>query len=477
MEILPVVLAGGVGSRLWPLSRAKYPKQFLKVAGEQTMLQETITRMEGLEHIPPFIICNQEHRFLVAEQLCRINSRHSGILLEPIGRNTAPAIALAARFALSREEDALMLVLAADHVIKDTNAFHQSVLAAVPYALKGDMVTFGIKAITPETGYGYIKAGEAAPLDGGAKGFSVDSFIEKPNLEAAKNYVEDGNYLWNSGMFLFKASTYIEELAKFRPDILEKCDSAYNSHFQDLDFIRMSSKLFSQVPDESVDFAVMENTDRAIVVPMDASWNDVGSWSALWEVNSKDSNCNVSIGDVLLEQTKNSYICSNDKLVTTVGVENLIVVETKDAILVADKDKVQGVKSIVDRLKQQSRSECQQHQEIFRPWGSHETVASGERYQVKKIILKPKEKITLQMHHHRAEHWVVVSGTAKVAKGPETFILTENQSTYIPVGIPHSVENPGLIPLELIEVRSGSYFEEDDIIRFDERASELGGDY
>ncbi|HCH5062462.1 TPA: mannose-1-phosphate guanylyltransferase/mannose-6-phosphate isomerase [Vibrio parahaemolyticus] len=479
--LIPVIMAGGSGSRLWPLSRSKYPKQFLAVTGEQTMLQQTLSRMVGLEHNAPFVICNEEHRFLVAEQLRRINGNHSGILLEPVGRNTAPAIALAAKFALSENqtsgEDALMLVLAADHVIKDTQSFHQSVQAAIPYAQRGDMVTFGIKANAPETGYGYIKTGATVTAADESRGFSVDSFVEKPDLETAKQYLEDGSYLWNSGMFLFKASTYLEELAKFRPDILKACESAYDSHFDDLDFIRMSSELFSQIPDESIDFAVMEKTEKAVVVPMDANWSDVGSWSALWDVNDKDEQGNATRGDVLTEQTQNSYIYSQDKLVATVGIENLIIVETKDAVLVADKDKVQDVKSIVNQLKQQNRAECQQHQEVYRPWGSHETVSEGERYHVKQVLVKPKEKTALQMHHHRAEHWVVVSGTAKVTKGDETFLLTENQSTYIPVGTPHSVENPGQVPLELIEVRSGSYLEEDDIVRFDEQASKFGGDY
>ncbi len=475
--LIPVIMAGGSGSRLWPLSRAKHPKQFLAVTGEQTMLQQTLSRMEGLEHSAPFVICNEEHRFLVAEQLRRINSKHSGILLEPVGRNTAPAIALAAKFALSEGDDALLLILAADHVIKDTQAFHQSVQAAIPYAQRGDMVTFGIAANVPETGYGYIKKGDTVTVGNESRGFSVDSFVEKPNLETAKQYLDSGSYFWNSGMFLFKVSTYLEELAKFRPDILKASESAYDSHFEDLDFIRMSSGLFSQIPEESIDFAVMEKTEKAIVVPMDANWSDVGSWSALWEVNNKDEQGNAIRGDVLTEQTQNSYIYSQDKLVATVGVENLIVVETKDAVLVADKDKVQDVKSIVNQLKQQNRTESQQHQEVYRPWGSHETVSAGERYHVKLVLVKPKEKTALQMHYHRAEHWVVVSGTAKVTKGNETFLLTENQSTFIPVGTAHSVENPGQVPLELIEVRSGSYLEEDDIVRFDEQASKFGGDY
>lgn len=475
--LIPVIMAGGSGSRLWPLSRSKYPKQFLSVTGEYTMLQQTIKRMSGLEHCSPFVICNEEHRFLVAEQLRRINSKHCGILLEPVGRNTAPAIALAAQFVSSGGEDPLMLVLAADHVIKDIQAFHQSIQAAIPYAQRGDMVTFGIKVKLPETGYGYIKTGDIAFAGGESRGYKVDSFVEKPNLETAKEYLKSDKYLWNSGMFLFKASTYLKELAKHRPDILEACHAAYDSHFSDLDFIRMSSELFSQIPDESVDFSVMEKTEKAVVIPMDANWSDVGSWSALWEVNDKDENGNATRGDVLTEQTQNSYIYSQHKLVATVGVDNLIVVETKDAVLVANKDKVQDVKSIVDQLKQRNRAECQQHQEVYRPWGSHETLSSGERYHVKQVFVKPKEKTALQMHHHRAEHWVVVSGTAKVTKGDDTFLLTENQSTYIPVGTAHSVENPGLVPLELIEVRSGSYLDEDDIVRFDEQASTFGGDY
>ncbi|NVD05393.1 mannose-1-phosphate guanylyltransferase/mannose-6-phosphate isomerase [Vibrio sp. JPW-9-11-11] len=475
--LIPIVMAGGSGSRLWPLSRAKYPKQFLAVTGEQTMLQQTLSRMDGLAHNAPFVICNEEHRFLVAEQLRRINAEHSGILLEPVGRNTAPAIALAALFLAEKDQQAIMLVLAADHVIKDSQAFHDSVEAAIPYAQRGDMVTFGITANAPETGYGYIKAGQAIRLEQEQRGFSVERFVEKPDLATAKEYLESGDYYWNSGMFLFKASTYLEELGNCRPDILAACESAYESHFDDLDFIRMSAELFEQIPDESIDFAVMEKTDKAVVVPMDASWSDVGSWSALWEVNNKDEAGNAIRGDVLTQSTCNSYIYAQDKLVTTVGVDNLIVVETKDAILVADKDKVQDVKAIVNQLQTQNRSECQQHQEVFRPWGSHETVSEGERYHVKHVLVKPKEKTALQMHHHRAEHWVVVSGTAKVTKGDETFLLTENQSTYIPVGTPHSVENPGQVPLELIEVRSGSYLEEDDIVRFDKQASKFGGDY
>lgn len=475
--LIPVIMAGGSGSRLWPLSRTKYPKQFLSVTDEQTMLQQTLERMNGLEHHAPFVICNEEHRFLVAEQLRRANASHSGILLEPVGRNTAPAVALAAQMTQGIGDDVLMLVLAADHVIKDTESFHKAVEAAVPYAERGDMVTFGIGATSPETGYGYIKTGSSIEANGSEKGFSVDSFVEKPDLETAQEYLKSGNYLWNSGMFLFKASVYLEELAKFRPDIFEACAKAHESHFGDLDFTRMCPDLFAAIPDESIDFAVMEKTDKAIVVPMNAEWSDVGSWSALWEVNDKDHNGNATRGDVLTEDTQDSFIYSQNKLVATVGVENLIVVETKDAVLVANKDKVQDVKAIVSQLKSAGRTEYLQHREVFRPWGSHDTVSEGDRYHVKQVHVKPKEKTALQMHYHRAEHWIVVSGTAKVTKGDETFLISENQSTYIPIGMPHAIENPGQVPLELIEVRSGSYLAEDDIVRFDEQTSKLGGDY
>jgi mannose-1-phosphate guanylyltransferase len=466
--ILPIIMAGGSGSRLWPLSRTKYPKQFLSVTDEQTMLQQTLERMNGLEHHSPFVICNEEHRFLVAEQLRRVNASHSGILLEPVGRNTAPAVALAAQMTQGIGDDALMLVLAADHVIKDTESFHKAVEAAIPYAERGEMVTFGIGATSPETGYGYIRTGPSVSVeiknacDGKeieSRGFTVDSFVEKPNVETAKQYLNSGSYLWNSGMFLFKASVYLEELAKFRPDIFEACTKAHESCFGDLDF------------------TVMEKTDKAIVVPMNAEWSDVGSWSALWEVNDKDDNGNATRGDVLTEDTQDSFIYSQNKLVATVGVENLIVVETKDAVLVANKDKVQDVKAIVSRLKSAGRTEYLQHREVFRPWGSHDTVSEGDRYHVKQVHVKPKEKTALQMHYHRAEHWIVVSGTAKVTKGDETFLISENQSTYIPIGMPHAIENPGQVPLELIEVRSGSYLAEDDIVRFDEQTSKLGGDY
>ncbi|MGY0600093.1 mannose-1-phosphate guanylyltransferase/mannose-6-phosphate isomerase [Vibrio sp. JZG10] len=461
--ILPVIMAGGSGSRLWPLSRSLFPKQFISLASDLTMLQETMKRLNGIEHSNPLLICNDEHRFLVAEQIRQLSVECSGIILEPVGRNTAPAIALAALQATQQGEDPLLLVLAADHVIQDPSAFIGSVQKAIQPANAGELVTFGIVPHKPETGYGYIKQGQQI-----GDGFSVDQFVEKPSLDKALDYLDSGQYYWNSGMFLFKASRYLQELREFRPDILKACEAAMKGARNDLDFIRLDEAAFLVCADESVDYAVMENTSRALVVPMDAGWSDVGSFNALWEVLNKDSDGNVTSGDVLTEQTANSYIYSQNKLVSTVGVDNLVVIETKDAILVADKDKVQDVKSIVNQLKKQGRSEALQHREVYRPWGSHDEIANGNRYHVKHLRVKPGERTALQLHHHRAEHWVVVEGTAKVTNGEKSYLLSENESTYIPLGAPHRIENPGKVDLHLIEVRSGSYLEEDDIVRLEE---------
>ena len=459
--ILPVIMAGGSGSRLWPLSRTHYPKQFLSLASDNTMLQDTVFRLSGIEHQPPFFICNHEHRFTVAEQLRKAEIQHSGIVLEPVGRNTAPAVALAALNAVKNGDDPLLLVLAADHVIKNNDAFIASVEAAVPEAEQGNLVTFGIVPTAPETGYGYIKQGLARSENS----YSVDSFVEKPCLEKAAEYLASGEYYWNSGLFLFRASVYLEELEKYRPDILVACKKAHLSSYPDLDFIRLDEEVFAHCPDESIDYAVMEPTENAVVVPMDAQWNDVGSWSAIWEVNDKDDSGNATKGDVLTEDTRNSYLYSQSKLVTTVGVDDLIVIETKDAVLVAHKDKVQGVKNIVNKLKAEERSEYLRHREVYRPWGSHDAIAEGDRFHVKQLVVKPGERTAIQMHYHRAEHWVVVSGTARVIRGDKEFYLSENESTYIPIGMEHAIENPGKVPLEIIEVRSGSYLGEDDIVR------------
>ncbi|GHY42992.1 Mannose-1-phosphate guanylyltransferase [Vibrio cholerae] len=462
--LLPVIMAGGSGSRLWPLSRSLYPKQFISLASDKSMLQETITRLSGLEHQEPLLICNQEHRFIVAEQLRQLRIKHGGIVLEPVGRNTAPAIALAALHATKHGDDPLLLVLAADHVIQNQAAFTQAVKNAVKPAEQGMLVTFGIVPTAPETGYGYIKQGEVV----GETAYRVAQFVEKPNLVTAEQYLASGEYYWNSGMFLFKASRYLKELKAHRPDILHACELAMQGARGDLDFVRIEESSFTECPEDSIDYAVMEKTQDALVVPMDAGWSDVGSFSALWEVSLKDSQGNVMVGDVIAEQTHNSYIYAQNKLVSTVGVDNLVIIETKDAVLVANKDKVQDVKNVVNQLKAQQRRECEQHREVYRPWGSHDEIAEGERYHVKHLRVKPGERTALQMHHHRAEHWVVVQGTAKVTNGDESYLVSENQSTYIPLGSAHRIENPGKVDLHLIEVRSGSYLQEDDIVRLEE---------
>lgn len=462
--IIPIIMAGGSGSRLWPLSRELYPKQFLNVSSDHSMLQETISRLKGLEFTAPLIICNEEHRFIAAEQLRLGGYKHNGIILEPLGRNTAPAIALAAIQALemSSDEDPILLVLAADHLIDNTQAFQSSVQKALPFARNDQLVTFGILPTAAETGYGYIKVGEAR-----GDAFHVDQFVEKPDLLTAQQYLASGQYYWNSGMFLFKASRYIEELKKYRPEIMELCNNSMVKSSSDMDFIRVDKVEFEKCPDDSIDYAVMEKTEAAMVVPMDAGWSDVGSWSTLWDVSQKDSNRNVIKGDVITVDSSSNYIHSESKLVTTVGVENLVIVETKDAVLVAQKDKVQDVKKIVNVLKQSSRKEYKYHREVYRPWGKYDSIDFGQRDQVKRITVKPGEKLSIQKHYHRSEHWIVVSGTAKVTNGERTLLVTEDESTYIPLGTIHSLENPGKIPLEMIEVQTGSYLGEDDIVRFE----------
>ncbi|MEX3171249.1 MULTISPECIES: mannose-1-phosphate guanylyltransferase/mannose-6-phosphate isomerase [Serratia] len=463
-NIYPVIMAGGTGSRLWPLSRELFPKQFLTLCSEFSMLQTTVNRLDGLEISNPLVICNEEHRFIVAEQLRQITRLSHNIILEPVGRNTAPAIALAALQATGNGEDPLLLVLAADHVIQDEKTFRDAVLQAVPYADKGMLATFGIVPTGPETGYGYIHKGES--IDGSVT-CQVSRFVEKPNLATAQEYIKSGDYLWNSGMFLFKASRYLEELNKYRPDILAACRQALQHTSPDLDFVRVDREAFIACPDESIDYAVMEQTADAVVVPLDAGWSDVGSWSALWEISEKDQAGNTTFGDVIQHDCSNNYIRAEHKLVATVGVDNLVVVETKDAVLIANKDKVQDVKEIVNHLKRSKRSESKQHREVYRPWGKHDAIAQGDRFQVRKITVKPGEKLSLQMHHHRSEHWVVVSGTAKVFKNGTVQFVGENESIYIPLGVEHSLENPGKIALDLIEIQSGSYLSEDDIVRFD----------
>lgn len=465
-------MAGGTGSRLWPMSRELYPKQFLRLYGENSMLQETIHRLEGLNVHEPLVICNEQHRFIVAEQLQQINQLSQNIILEPVGRNTAPAIALAALKAILTGEDPLLLILAADHVIGDKNAFHAAVENAIPFADDGKLVTFGIVATSPETGYGYIQRGEKIDQEE-FSAFKVQRFVEKPNYITAEKYLESNEYYWNSGMFLFRAKRFLEELSKFRPDILTACQQAMAHLRSDLtqDFVRIDKDAFLACPDESIDYAVMEKTEDAVVVPLSAGWNDVGSWSALWEVNRKDNNGNVINGDVFVDNAENCYINTDEKLIAAIGIKNLVIVNTKDAVLVIEKSQVQDVKKIVEHLKNSQRREYRYHQESYSPWGRNDKVVRAPRYHINHITVKPGGKFSLQMHHHRAEHWVVLSGTAQVTLNDKTYLLTENQSTFIPIGSVHMLENPGKIPLELLEIQAGSYLGEDDIIRFKDHYS------
>ncbi|MBU2870045.1 mannose-1-phosphate guanylyltransferase/mannose-6-phosphate isomerase [Colwellia sp. E2M01] len=469
--ILPVIMAGGSGSRLWPLSRQLFPKQFLTLTGEHSMLQATALRLSGIEHQAPVVICNEEHRFSVAEQFRANNIKNSGIILEPVGRNTAPAIALAALNAVKNGDDPLLLVLAADHVIQDEAAFCASVEQAAAHAASGKLVTFGIVPTAPETGYGYIKRGDTVTADGATTetGYVVSEFVEKPDLETAEKYLSSGEFYWNSGMFLFKASSYLAELKNHSADIYAACEKAMAETQPDLDFIRVDAEAFKGCPDDSIDYAVMEKTSQAVVVPMDCGWSDVGSWSALWDIENKDADGNVFKGDVLSTNSTNTYVNAQEKLVAIVGLDDIVVVETKDAILVAKKSEVQDVKTIVNQLKAEERPEFKIHREVYRPWGKYDSVDNGARFQVKRITVKPGAKLSVQMHHHRAEHWIVVSGTALVQNGDKEILLTENQSTYIPIGVVHALENPGKLDLELIEVQSGTYLGEDDIVRFEDR--------
>jgi mannose-1-phosphate guanylyltransferase / mannose-6-phosphate isomerase len=468
MKITPVVLSGGMGTRLWPLSRELYPKQLLPLVGERTMLQETLHRLGSVDIAAPLIVCNEAHRFLVAEQLRQMGVKPQAILLEPVGRNTAPAIALAA---LKADPDALLLVLPADHVIRDTAAFAAAIKVAAASAQAGRMVAFGIVPTAPETGYGYIRKAAGSGKDGV---HAIEQFVEKPPLERAQQFLKDGNYFWNSGMFLFKASSYLNELARLAPDIAASAKAALAGAQPDLDFVRLDKVAFEACRSDSIDYAVMEKTADAVVVPLAAGWSDVGSWSALHEALPADAQGNVTRGDVLIEDTAGCYLYSESRLVSAVGLKDHVVVETKDAILVAPKDRVQDVKNLVARLKAEGRYEHSLHREVFRPWGSYDSIDNGERFQVKRLSIKPGAQLSLQLHHHRAEHWIVVSGTARITCGEKEFLLEENQSTYIPIGVKHRIENPGRIPLHLIEVQSGSYLGEDDIVRFEDRYGREG---
>ncbi len=459
--IVPVILAGGSGTRLWPLSRECHPKQLLALVNEKTMLQNTIERVGALaEAGPPLIVCTEEHRFLVAEQV-RALGKEAVILIEPVGRDTAPAVAAAAHAALARDDDALLLVLPADHVIEDYDRFVQTVRQGLASAGEGSLVTFGIVPTTPHTGYGYIKRGE--DLGGGA--FRVEAFVEKPALEQARQYLAEG-YFWNSGMFLFRAGEYLRQLSEHDPAMAAAVAQAYAEKQHDLDFVRLAAGPFAASPANSIDYAVMEKANNRVVLPLDCAWSDVGSWEALWEIGAKDGNGNILVGNVLSEDVSDSYIRAGDRLVAAVGLSGYVIVETKDAVLVAPRERSQEVKAIVKRLQSDNRAEARLHKKVFRPWGSYECLDCGERFQVKRIIVKPGASLSLQRHFHRAEHWVVVRGTARITNGESQVILSENQSTYIPLGEKHRLQNPGSIPLEIVEIQTGSYLGEDDIERF-----------
>jgi mannose-1-phosphate guanylyltransferase/mannose-6-phosphate isomerase len=508
MMIIPVILSGGSGSRLWPLSRELYPKQLLPLVNNTTMLQDTALRTMGIDGIaPPLVVCNEEHRFMVAEQLRQIGLPASSIVLEPCGRNTAPAIAVAALEALAKHTNPVLLVLPADHVINDAAAFKAAVVTGAELAAAGKLATFGIVPTTPETGYGYIRADSASPLsivtsqennhtsvvsgpknshlsavtghlnttnDQGLKttndvtAYAVAEFVEKPDRATAEQYLQSGDYYWNSGMFMFTAQRCLEELKNYAPEILTVCRAAFDKASRDSDFTRLPKDVFASCPSDSIDYAVMEKTADAVVIPLDAGWNDVGAWSALWEIGTRDAAGNVVKGDVVLQATSNCLINAGSRLVATVGVSDHVIVETADAVLVAHKDRVQDVKSIVNQLNALGRKESVMHRKAYRPWGAYESVDCDDRFQVKRITVNPGASLSLQMHHHRAEHWIVVKGTAKVTRGDEVILLSENQSVYIPLGVTHRLENPGVIPLELIEVQSGSYLGEDDIVRFED---------
>jgi mannose-1-phosphate guanylyltransferase/mannose-6-phosphate isomerase len=470
MSLIPVILSGGAGTRLWPLSRELYPKQLLALTGSQTMLQETAARLAGIEGArPPIIVCNEAHRFTVAEQIRTLGLGAGAILLEPIGRNTAPAVALAALQAQSMDPDAILIVAPADHVVRDARCFQQSALTAAALAAEGKLVTFGIVAHAPETGYGYIRRG-----DGEGPAFPVAQFIEKPPVDVARQFIASGDYYWNSGMFVFEAGRYLSELARFAPDILEASKAAFDAAKTDLDFVRIDRPQFEKCRGDSIDYAVMEKTHSAVVLPLDAGWSDVGSWSSLFDALPADEEGNVLKGDVLVHDTHDCYVHSTSRLIAAVGLEEHVIVETKDAILVAPKGRVQDVKELVGLLKKSGRSESSLHREVFRPWGSYDSLDAGERFQVKRLSVNPGGVLSLQMHHHRAEHWIVVQGTARITCGEKTFLLSENESTYIPIGATHRIENPGKVSLHIVEVQSGSYLGEDDIVRFEDNYGRQG---
>lgn len=484
-DLIPVVLSGGSGTRLWPLSREKYPKQLLSLVDEDSLLQATLRRVDGISGLrlgAPMVVCNEEYRFVVAEQL-RLMGQEGDILLEPVGRNTAPALTLAALAASRDGADPLLLVMPADHVIVDTPAFQTAVRQGAAIAAEGLIVTFGITPDSPETGYGYIQAGEpfGGPT-GGNGAYRIARFVEKPDRETARGYLEVGSYSWNSGLFMMRASVWLSAMAVCRADILAACRSAWQQGSVDGGFLRVGKEAFSACPSDSIDYAVMERIAAGgaelpvgVVIPLVAGWSDVGAWDALWAVLAKDADGNVRRGDVALHDCRNTLAISDSRLVACVGMDNVVVIETPDAVLVVHKDKTQDVKKVVDQLKREQRPEGQIHRKVFRPWGSYDGVDAGERFQVKRIVVNPGAALSLQMHHHRAEHWIVVSGTARVTRGDTEYLVSENESTFIPLGTRHRLENPGRVPLEMIEVQSGSHLAEDDIVRFDDVYGRQGG--
>ena len=464
-SIIPVILSGGSGSRLWPLSRKLYPKQFIPLKGDKSLFQATLERVADLDGVGNIVtICNDEHRFMAAEQTRLSKINNSDIILEPVGRNTAPAITIAALHAVKNQPDACLLVLPADHILGDIKEFTSSVEQAYQ-AAKDNLVTFGVVPSRVETGFGYIKRGQDKISE---NAYSVKEFVEKPDHKTAEAYIESGNYLWNSGMFLFRADMYLQEIKQHQPEIYKACVTAYEKGEKDLDFIRLDEKSFSDAPDISIDYAVMEKTDKSAVIPLESGWSDVGSWDALWESFERDKNGNASYGDVVEEDCNGCFIHANHRLVAAVGIEDHVIVETADAVLVAPRARAQDVKNIVNKLKQAKRDEVDIHPKVYRPWGAYETIDIEDRFQVKRITVSPLQKLSLQSHHHRAEHWIVVKGTARVTCGEKEFLLSENESTFIPIGTKHRLENPGKIPLELIEVQSGTYLGEDDIERYDD---------
>ncbi len=463
----PVVLSGGAGTRLWPVSRTLYPKQLLPLVSERTMLQESVRRVAGKGFAPPVVVCNEEHRFLIAGQLRELDIAPSKMVLEPVGRNTAPAAAVAALLLAGDDADAVMLLLPSDHVVEDVSGFLAAVETGLAAAENGALVTFGIPPTGPETGYGYIRRGAAYA---GAKGcFRIARFVEKPDLEEARRLVRAGDYHWNSGMFLVRAGRYLEELERLKPEMVECCRRAVAGAVEDLDFLRLEAEAFSGIEPLSIDYAVMEHTERAAVVPVDMGWTDVGSWSALWEMGAKDGDGNVTLGDVIAHDTRDSYIRSEGRLVAALGLENVVVVATDDVVLVMSRDMAQNVRKVVEDVERAGRTEHAVHSKVYRPWGYYQSIDAGDRFQVKRLHVDPGQKLSLQMHHHRAEHWVVVNGTAKVTRGDETFLVHENESIYLPLGVKHALENPGDTPLCVIEVQSGDYLGEDDIVRFEDR--------